>query len=496
MKMIFRPALRIGIVGIIAFLLVVGVMSFSGNHGARATYHIDLTETGFIPDTITIAKGDTVVFTTSWGKPFWPASDLHPTHTIYSEFDPKQPIDQDKSWSFRFDKVGEWQFHDHLAPLFRGRIHVISQKDAPNTMANISAMATECHTLPDNSTKQTCWNDNLTLALKNNGIAAAFDLFAAFYNSEPEFAENCHEFTHLIGEGAYEKFSNKEDFNLSPHVAYCSYGFFHGFMETMIQKTGRSDDAGAFCDYVNKKLLGRAGSVGTADACFHGIGHGVTDGSDPRARGNVFATINPGLALCEKVGRNEREVKLCGTGVFNALSGFYLQPEYKLDKSDPFWICRQQSKPYFKHACYDDLKTLTMTLADNDLASAVRFYEQIAEDDYATDAMDNLTTFAGYAILRDNTLDDAISVCHKTQKRLQVACIRGLGAGFMTAGKPDEEYKRAIGDVCGNALLTEEERIGCFERVLWVSYARYPIEKHREICATVPKQYQYHCDTS
>lgn len=467
---------------------------------ARAFYKsrvhsVVLTASGFSPAELTISQGDTVVFSTNTSKHFWPASDLHPTHTIYPEFDPKQPIDTDKSWSFRFDKAGEWRFHDHLAPLYRGVVRV-----AP---ANILMVATdtnktvaECHELSDTSAKQTCWKETLISALESQGIAASFDIFAAFYNNEPDFAENCHPFTHLIGEAAYEKFSKKEDFDISPQVAYCSYGFYHGFMEAMVQKTGKSEGAREFCNYIDKQLSGRAGSIGTADACFHGIGHGVTDGSDPQMRGDVFATINPGLALCEKVGKNEREIKLCGTGVFNALSSLYLRPEYKLDRSDPFWICRQQVKPYFKHACYDDLKTLIMSLADNNFAKAINFYNDIAENMYAADGIDNLATFAGYSILRNNTIEDAINTCQRAQKRLQIPCIRGLGAGFMTAGAPDEEYKKALGEVCGNPLLNEEERVGCFDRVLWASYARYPQEKHREICATVPEKYRYHCDAS
>lgn len=483
---------------VIAVLCVTIFVYFSyhykENRGQAHT--IRLTEDGFMPSAIKIAKGDTVVFTTARDKPFWPASDLHPTHGIYQEFDPRKPIDPNKSWSFRFDKAGEWRFHDHLAPLFRGVIRVTDAMDAA-IVRDTSKTAAECHNLSDNSAKQACWNQALASALTRGGISNAFNVFAGFYNSEPDFAEGCHSFTHLIGEAAYEKFSKKEDFEVSPQIPYCSYGFYHGFMEAMVQKTGKSEGARELCDYIGKQLAKEGGTVGTTDACFHGIGHGVTDESSPQAQRDVFAAINPGLELCEKVGRNEREIKLCGTGVFNALAGFYTKPEYNLDKQDPFWICRQQSKDYFKHACYDDLKTLTMSLADNDFAKAIRlYYETIAGDTYAADAIDNLATFAGYSILRNNTIQDAINICHRAQKRLQIPCIRGLGAGFMTAGAPDEEYKKALGEVCGSSLLNEEERAGCFERVLWVSYARYSSEKHREICATVPEKYQYHCGVS
>lgn len=85
---------------------------------------IMLTKDGFSPSEITIKKGETVAFRTENGKLFWPASNLHPSHLLYPEFDPKQPIEPEATWSFTFEKPGTWQFHDHLAPYFTGTITV------------------------------------------------------------------------------------------------------------------------------------------------------------------------------------------------------------------------------------------------------------------------------------------------------------------------------------------------------------------------------------
>lgn len=86
---------------------------------------ITLSENGFEPESVTVEKGTVVTFQTTRGKHFWPASDLHPTHDIYPAFDPKEPIAPDKTWSFRFDRVGEWKYHDHLAPYYTGEITVV-----------------------------------------------------------------------------------------------------------------------------------------------------------------------------------------------------------------------------------------------------------------------------------------------------------------------------------------------------------------------------------
>lgn len=92
--------------------------------GTGVIHKIVLGSDGFKPDDITIKLGDTVEFSSENGKPYWPASNLHPSHRTYSEFDPKQPIEPEDTWSFTFDKVGEWKFHEHLAPYWVGIIKV------------------------------------------------------------------------------------------------------------------------------------------------------------------------------------------------------------------------------------------------------------------------------------------------------------------------------------------------------------------------------------
>lgn len=85
---------------------------------------IERTANGFVPSTITIRKGQAVVFTSSTGDSFWPASDFHPTHGTYPTFDPKRALEAHESWRFVFTKPGVWNFHDHLYESMRGTIIV------------------------------------------------------------------------------------------------------------------------------------------------------------------------------------------------------------------------------------------------------------------------------------------------------------------------------------------------------------------------------------
>lgn len=89
---------------------------------------ITYTDSGFSPASITIKKGETVTFKNKSSRSFWPASAMHPTHTVYpgsdikkcgtsdepNIFDACHGIEQGAEWSFRFNNVGTWNYHDHL----------------------------------------------------------------------------------------------------------------------------------------------------------------------------------------------------------------------------------------------------------------------------------------------------------------------------------------------------------------------------------------------
>ncbi|MBI5614194.1 cupredoxin domain-containing protein [Candidatus Gottesmanbacteria bacterium] len=86
---------------------------------------ISMREDEYIPNSLTVKKGTKVVFFNATSVARWPASNLHPSHLMYPEFDPKEPVLPGKSWDFVFGKIGTWEMHDHLAPYITGVITVI-----------------------------------------------------------------------------------------------------------------------------------------------------------------------------------------------------------------------------------------------------------------------------------------------------------------------------------------------------------------------------------
>jgi plastocyanin len=97
----------------------------SGAASAAKTVTVTYTGNSFSPASITIKKGDSVKFVDATGAGIWVASNPHPIHNGYSgttvdqhcpdttgtAFDQCSP---GTSYTFTFQKVGSWGYHNHL----------------------------------------------------------------------------------------------------------------------------------------------------------------------------------------------------------------------------------------------------------------------------------------------------------------------------------------------------------------------------------------------
>ena len=88
---------------------------------------IEITPDGFIPQSVTIDQNSTIIFVNKDETDHWPASNTHPHHDLYPEFDPKKPIAPGDFWIFKPKKIGAWKFHDHLFPHQRGLLIVTGE---------------------------------------------------------------------------------------------------------------------------------------------------------------------------------------------------------------------------------------------------------------------------------------------------------------------------------------------------------------------------------
>lgn len=68
----------------------------------------------FNPSEIKIRKGVTVAWVNKSSGNFWPATNDHPIHQLYQGFDAKRSISSGENYSFRFDNLGTWKYHNHI----------------------------------------------------------------------------------------------------------------------------------------------------------------------------------------------------------------------------------------------------------------------------------------------------------------------------------------------------------------------------------------------
>ncbi len=86
---------------------------------------VNFDSTSFTPSTVTVHQNDYVFFKNSSTGNFWPASNPHPTHTIYPEFDADKAIAPGGVFKFQFTKIGTWGYHDHFHPKSGGTVIVV-----------------------------------------------------------------------------------------------------------------------------------------------------------------------------------------------------------------------------------------------------------------------------------------------------------------------------------------------------------------------------------
>ncbi len=99
--------------------------SSDGSGGGATT--VTYTDQGFRPSQATINEGETVRWVDEASGGMWVASDEHPTHTNYAGTSLREhcngggnnAFDQcgrGNTYTFTFNQVGTWSYHNHVAP--------------------------------------------------------------------------------------------------------------------------------------------------------------------------------------------------------------------------------------------------------------------------------------------------------------------------------------------------------------------------------------------
>lgn len=340
---------------LLIFLLPKDSYAHQGN-----IHQVIIKDDSFKPDTLEITQGEKVEFTNDSLKDHWPASNIHPTHGIYPEFDPRQSIKPGKSWTFTFTKPGSWRYHDHLNPSLTGTIIVSKTDNQSNTIVeenlNFADWDLKAYFLrfyyllfPDKLYSKLDSLNSVELVKNEKALKHWLIILGGsqlmdklIFDTEGGSKVDCHQEAHLIGRTAFAVDKAK----VFQKINYgCHSGFLHGALEGFIKSSGNQDIVKAVY-----KLCNTFQTSFTKFECLHGIGHGFTAYTD--------YDIPEGLGLCKSL-PDDYARRSCFGGIFmeNIMvaegKGATPNHESKWINSDPHFPCNKvEQDPLVQYECY------------------------------------------------------------------------------------------------------------------------------------------------
>lgn len=337
----------------------------NGTHSHNEKNVVNITKNGFEPNSISISKDSSVTFINKDSVSHWPASNPHPTHSNYYEFDSGKEILPGEHWTFQPQKKGEWNYHDHLYPHKEGLLIVFDEEkliELEKTKNNSNWFVQNFYILnllryritqifkiiiPIQSPTHNRYVNNQASFLElddsskikvidkiihEKGFEPTWEFILSVYkdNRDARAISNAHNLAHHFGEKLYEMEGNK---GLKICTYEFVYGCFHGF--TTVALADNLDNIPALVDSCDS--LEEIGSKrwGT---CIHGIGHGIATYYQTEDLPNA-------LKVCDDL---ERGTEYCYGGVFMEFSSTSGKDFYK--KEDPLYPCNSVDDKY-KKAC-------------------------------------------------------------------------------------------------------------------------------------------------
>ena len=385
---------------------------------SAAAQTVAYTDDGYIPETVTVAAGDAVMFVNASSKDFWPASNIHPTHAILPEFDPKRALRAGESWQHTFAEEGLWRFHDHLDPTRGGTVVVeaaaadVSDVAAGSEQPEIETSDREFTTFAGSefTTFAGSYDTHAVIATDDDALAAFIDTYGPTVALEvvqhlDGGADSCHDRAHDIGRASYKKYG-AASFALASHA--CRSGGFHGALEAMFADRGTAnlaEDVAAVCSGAANGFI--------RHQCLHGVGHGVMAWTN--------YAIHQALDLCSQASPSGQGSCYGGVYMENVVGGLSGAMGHTTEwlSDDPVFPC-DVVEPKYQPDCYMFQTSRMMEVLDWDFAavgalcdaapdgSRISCWSSFGRD---VSSIARLDPFIGIEHCRHATDDEALSAC-------------------------------------------------------------------------------------
>ncbi len=455
---------------LICLMLVWGALVI--RHEKHKLVSVVYTGTAFNPPALRIPQGGRVLFKNASTRAVWPASNDHPSHTAYPEFDPKKGIAPGDSWTMQFNRVGVWRFHNHLLPSQDG---VVSVFDPHNPSAVIS---TDCAA----ALSAECLRAEVDTVIATKGVAAALDVVAKISNSNTSSGLDCHGLMHTVGQAAFAHSLAGEYPSITDATAYCGYGFFHGYVEAAFlsgSSPGEATDiVRGFCSYVREHA-----DVILSDACFHGVGHGSLAFvlSDEGLWGKPLKATTKALDACKTIAPNETSYSRCASGVFMEFGEMVVKGQYTMsvDPARPFALCEALEQQN-RLDCYTQWYGIIKYLAKGDFSASLSYIDQIPDAAIARESV--ITLVGADPDLSESHLLSRMRTCNTVTEWRRWPCFEGLVLAALLNAPAGTEYKIAT-KVCTRSEFPDQFVAPCYAFLVDRDTYAYRGTHMSEICS-------------
>lgn len=445
---------------------------------------INMTKNGFSPREITINKGESVIFLNNDTKNRWPASNIHPSHRIYPEFDPKTPVEVGKKWGFAFNRPGSWRFHDHLFPEYTGFINV----SGASSESVISLLNNKKISMPSPNEKAERELDTINIFLIARGenevrewlkkVGPKKIMEKLLKDAGGGSIYDCHQESHIIGRISYEIYGAPV---FGQGSASCHSGFYHGAMEEFLSENGTANLAkkiNEICDNFNT-------SFGRFE-CLHGVGHGVMayEDYDLIAANDLCGTLGDSFVKSSCLGGVFMENIVIGQGL-----GTSKGHTTKWLNNDPLFPCNKIDQDYdVQYQCYQMQTSWMLTLYKYDFTKVSSSCMKARSDmisvcfkSYGRDA-------AGHTLRNREKIRD---LCARTPGEYFSQCI--IGAVNVIIDFWGDKVEANASDLC--RVLPESGKLPCYSAISSRLVELFASKEQRKAqCDTFEKEYRILCN--
>lgn len=332
----------------------------------------------------------------------------------------------------------------------------------------------------------------LSLAEKtyvDKGMTQTLTLFAEAYDSFDFISDTgCHRHIHKLGDYVYYSdyvtHQDLEKIEFPTETTMCGYGFYHGFIEHLIQNQPDPGFAVESCEY----LIDAHGSQvpAMADMCYHGTGHGFMLSQadalldfDPH---DIVASTLPAVERCEEMNVADEYKAECKEGVYNVYVDWVMEGDYDLapDPEAPFDLCAPLWATAGYESCSIEIGRKIIGFADHDITIAWQLLQQQPIESVKPYIFRKFIS----GLVQNNPTElpvDLFLHCREYESPYAKECRHALFNGIYHHGRPGYEYVLAE-ELCAAKGLTPEEVDVCHARSADKSAYFYSQEKIARLC--------------